>query len=39
MNIQMLDHIIVAGGAAHVYSFKEHGEVDMLKPRHREWKR
>ena len=39
LNIRMLDHIIVAGGSAHVYSFKEHGDLDMLKPRHKEWER
>ena len=39
LNIKMLDHIIVAGESAHVYSFREHGELDMLKPRHRAWER
>ena len=39
LNIQMLDHIIVAGESAHVYSFREHGDLDQLKPRHREWER
>ncbi len=39
LNIKMLDHIIVAGESAHVYSFREHGELDMLKPRQRDWER
>ena len=39
LNIRMMDHIIVAGESARIYSFKEHGELDMLKPRRREWER
>ena len=39
LNIKMLDHIIVAGESAHVYSFREHGELDMLKPKHKAWER
>ena len=39
LNIKMLDHIIVAGESAHVYSFREHGELDMLKSKHRDWER
>ena len=39
LNIKMLDHIIVAGESAHVYSFREHRELDMLKPKHRDWER
>jgi DNA repair protein RadC len=39
LNIKMLDHIIVAGESAHVYSFREHGDLDMLKPSHRGWER
>ena len=39
LNIKMLDHIIVAGESAHVYSFREQGELDMLKPKHKAWER
>ena len=39
LNIRMMDHIIIAGESARIYSFKEHGELDMLKPRRREWER
>ena len=39
LNIQMLDHIIVAGGSAGYYSFREKGDLDILKPKHRSWER
>ena len=39
LNIRMLDHIIVAGGSAAYYSFREKGDLDILKPKHRSWER
>ena len=39
LNIRMLDHIIVAGGSSDYYSFREKGDLDILKPKHRSWER
>ena len=39
LNIRMLDHIIVAGGSSAYYSFREKGDLDILKPKHRSWER
>lgn len=39
LNIRMLDHVIVGGESARVYSFKNAGMLDQLRPRNKEWER
>ena len=39
LNIQMLDHIIVAGETGDIYSFKSEGLLDQLRPHRSVWER
>ena len=39
MGIAMLDHIIVGAESGKMYSFREEGLLDRLRPKHREWER
>ena len=39
LGIKMLDHIIVAGDKAHMYSFKQDGILDHLRPSREVWER
>ena len=37
MGIPMLDHVIVGAESGEMFSFQEHGLLDILKPRHKAW--
>ena len=37
LDIKMLDHIIIAGGSAEMYSFREHGLMDEITRESRSW--
>ena len=39
LGIKMLDHIVVAGESGAMYSFKNEGEMDHLKPIRNAWER
>ena len=39
LGVKMLDHIIVAGDTGDMYSFKNDGLLDQLRPRYRDWER
>lgn len=39
LNIKMLDHIIVAGESAAMYSFKQEGLMDQLRENNRSYER
>lgn len=39
LGIKMLDHIIVAGDKAQIYSFKTEGELDRFRPPRDVWER
>ena len=39
LGIKMLDHIIVAGDKAQMYSFKQEGMLDHLRPSREAWER
>lgn len=39
IGVRFLDHVIIGAGNSGIYSFKEHGELDRLKQKHRDWER
>ena len=39
IGVRFLDHVIVCSGNSGIYSFRAEGELDRLRPSHREWER
>lgn len=39
LGVKFLDHVIISSGDGRIYSFREEGLLDQLKPKHREWER
>ena len=39
IGVRFLDHVIVGSGNSGIYSFRAEGELDRLRPAHREWER
>ena len=39
LGIRLLDHLIISGGTGEVFSFKDAGLMDQLKPKQRAWER
>ena len=39
LDIPVMDHIIVAGESGEMYSFRQEGLMEQLKPRSRDWER
>ena len=39
MGLSLLDHVIIGGGTDKVFSFRQAGMMEQLKPRYREWER
>ena len=39
IGVRFLDHVIVGSGNSGIYSFRAEGELDRLRPVHREWER
>ena len=39
LGLKLLDHVIVGGSTNKVFSFRNEGLMDQLKPKHREWER
>ena len=39
IGVRFLDHVIVGSGNSGIYSFRAEGELDRLRPSHREWER
>lgn len=39
IGVRFLDHVIVGAGSSGIYSFRNEGEIDRLKPANRNWER